>query len=262
MKPTKAFAHRAGHHHTPEEMHNDDVAHEHSDINIRAIVMVDGRRRDRVVAGTAVLMAGPVQLLEPQAAASDPKLSPLAMPATTMPPTTTASPAFGGAPEPQLMTNEPVASTRSGRPSGRAARPTAGSTRRRRRAHPDRRGEEADRRAGPAGAAGSGDRRAPRHAGRRVASRRRDASYERLPAAGSASGPAPPRAGGGQDGARVNGSGLRVRGDGTGSWSNEKEGSAMSVSRRAGSLPPARRIAQTPGSAGEPAIRRRRGRAS
>jgi hypothetical protein len=104
MKPTKASA--GGHHHSPEEMHNDDVAHEHSDINIGAlvwsVVIMFG-----VVAGTAVLMWLLFGFLESQAAARDPKVSPLARPATTMPPTTTASPFFGGAPEPKLMTGEP-----------------------------------------------------------------------------------------------------------------------------------------------------------
>ena len=35
MKPTS--------HHAPEEMHNDDTAHEHSDINVGALIVVDGR---------------------------------------------------------------------------------------------------------------------------------------------------------------------------------------------------------------------------
>ena len=108
MKPTSPPPRQtsAGHHHSPEEMHNDDVAHEHSDINIQAliwsiVVMF------AVVAGTAVLMAILFKFLESEAAARDPKLSPLAMPATTMPKTTNASPFFGGAPEPKLMTGEP-----------------------------------------------------------------------------------------------------------------------------------------------------------
>jgi len=88
-------------------MHNDDVAHEHSDINIaaltRSIVIMFG-----VVAGTAVLMWLLFGLLESQAAARDPTVSPLAMPATAMPPTTIATPFFGGAPEPRLMTGEPA----------------------------------------------------------------------------------------------------------------------------------------------------------
>ena len=87
-------------------MHNEDVAHEHVDVNITALVwsmvVMFG-----VVAGTAVLMLLLFNVLDSQATARDPKLSPLAMPSTAMPPTTTASPFFGGAPEPKLMTDEP-----------------------------------------------------------------------------------------------------------------------------------------------------------
>ena len=99
MKPTS--------HHAPEEMHNDDTAHEHSDINIGALTwsMV-------VMFGTVIFTAGLMYVLfgflERGAKARDPKLSPLAMPATVMPKSTTASPFFGSAPEPKLMTGEPA----------------------------------------------------------------------------------------------------------------------------------------------------------
>ena len=108
MKPTSAAAGHGGggHHHSPEEMQNDDVAHEHSDINIPALIW-SAVILAAVVSVTAILMLWLFNFLESQAAARDPKLSPLAMPATTMPPTTTASPFFGGAPEPKLMTGEP-----------------------------------------------------------------------------------------------------------------------------------------------------------
>jgi hypothetical protein len=105
MKPTNASAGR--HHHAPEEMHNDDVAHEHSDINIPALMWSAGILA-AVVGGTALLMLLLFNFLESEAAARDPKLSPLAMPSTTMPPTTTASPFFGGALDPKLMVNEPI----------------------------------------------------------------------------------------------------------------------------------------------------------
>jgi hypothetical protein len=94
------------HHHSPEEMHNDDVAHEESDIDIRALVL-SAVGMAVVVGMTAVLMWGLFGFLEEQAKANDPVLSPLAVPATAMPTTTTASPYFGGAPSPKLMTNEP-----------------------------------------------------------------------------------------------------------------------------------------------------------
>jgi hypothetical protein len=91
-----------------DELHNDDVAHEHSDINVRAIVM-SSVVIFVVCAATAVLVYGLFwYVLEPQAAQRDPKLSPLAMPSTTMPATTRTSPAFGSAPEPRLLTNEPA----------------------------------------------------------------------------------------------------------------------------------------------------------
>ena len=99
------------------------------------------------VIGTAVLMYGAVRaVLESQArSAGIPKLSPLAMPATAMPPTTTASPFFGGAPEPKLMTDEPSVPERS---ADRASRTQLHALRLdgpegRRRADSDRRGQEA-----------------------------------------------------------------------------------------------------------------------
>jgi hypothetical protein len=88
------------------DLHNDTTAHEESDINIRAVVSATV-----VVAvvclTTAVLMWGLFGLLERQAKARDPKLSPLAVPAATMPKTTTADPTFGNASDPKLLTNEP-----------------------------------------------------------------------------------------------------------------------------------------------------------
>jgi hypothetical protein len=95
------------HHHPPEEMHNADVAHEDSDVNLGAIgwsaVIVAV-----TCIGTAVFIYGLFWwVFITQADARDPKLSPLAMPATVMPNTTNASPEFGSAPEPRLLTNEP-----------------------------------------------------------------------------------------------------------------------------------------------------------
>ena len=102
MKPTKG-----SHGHSSDERHNDDVAHEHSDINIPALawsmVIMFG-----TVIGTAVLMFLLFNFLEGQAAARDPKQSPLAMPATNMPRTTVPTTFFGGARDPKLMTDEPT----------------------------------------------------------------------------------------------------------------------------------------------------------
>lgn len=112
MKPTNPASRPAGgghgSHHSPDEMHNDDTAHEHSDINIPALVWSMVIMFGTVI-GTAILMYLLMFfVLEPRAVARDKKLSPLAMPATIMPPTTVASPFFGSAPEPRLMTVEPM----------------------------------------------------------------------------------------------------------------------------------------------------------
>jgi hypothetical protein len=117
MRPTSPGGH--GGHHDPhaassrqaaapsdDELHNDDVAHEHSDVNIRAIV-VSATVIAAVCLVTAGLMYGLMAVLEDQARKRDPQLSPLAIPATNMPRTTRESPAFGSAPEPKLLTNEP-----------------------------------------------------------------------------------------------------------------------------------------------------------
>jgi hypothetical protein len=99
MKPTSA--------HAPGELTNPGVAHETSDVNVSAILWFAA-----IVAITtmvcAVVVWGLFNFMESQAAARDPKLSPLAMPAATMPARTTASPFFGNGPAPQLMTDEPA----------------------------------------------------------------------------------------------------------------------------------------------------------
>ncbi len=100
MKPTDA-------HDAPEaEPHNPGVAHESSDVNVRAILMFAG---GLVTVGIVVhvamwLLFG---LFEKQAAAADPAVSPMAAPVTVMPRTTAGSPYFGGAAGPQLVTDEP-----------------------------------------------------------------------------------------------------------------------------------------------------------
>jgi hypothetical protein len=104
MTPTSGGGH---HHHPPEELINEGVAHETSDVNVRAILGFAG-----IIVVVTVVCAVIVwiffDVLESQAAARDPKMSPLARPATQMPNTTTASPYFGGASRPQLVTNEPA----------------------------------------------------------------------------------------------------------------------------------------------------------
>jgi hypothetical protein len=81
---------------SPDELHNPDVAHEHSDINVRAIILfLAGLTVVGLVAAGA--MWGVFVILDNQAAKNDPALSPLATPAGQLPP------------EPRLITNEPAA---------------------------------------------------------------------------------------------------------------------------------------------------------
>jgi len=97
----------AGHDDNP--LHNEDVAHEHSDVNVRAI-LIFLLVLTTVVGLSAAAMGGVFVLLERQAAKNDPPLSPLAMPAVEMPKTTTGSATFGNvATGPRLLANEPLA---------------------------------------------------------------------------------------------------------------------------------------------------------
>jgi hypothetical protein len=88
-------------------MHNEGVGHEHGDIDIRAIV-VSIVVLFVICTTVAALMAGLFKVFEYRAVTNDPPVSPVARPATVMP-RTTASPAFGAAAGPRLLTNEPVA---------------------------------------------------------------------------------------------------------------------------------------------------------
>jgi hypothetical protein len=109
-RPLGASAgHAPGHgHHDPAELHNEGVAHEHSDVDVRRILTA-AVGLAIVIGAAVVLMSGMFWFLERQAQAKDPPLSPLAIPAAQMPRTTTASPFFGTATgAPQLLTNEPT----------------------------------------------------------------------------------------------------------------------------------------------------------
>jgi hypothetical protein len=76
-------------------LHNPETAHEHSDVNVRAVIyFLAGLSAVCVVAAAA--MWGLFVLLEGQAARVDPALSPLATPAGQLPP------------EPRLLTDEPA----------------------------------------------------------------------------------------------------------------------------------------------------------
>ena len=74
---------------------NEQVDHEHSDINVRKVLMF-GAGLIAVTVVCQLLVWALFGMLERQAAANDPQLSPLAIPAGKLPP------------EPQLQTNEPA----------------------------------------------------------------------------------------------------------------------------------------------------------
>ena len=102
MKPTSGHVH-----HPPEELHNEGVDHDKSDVNVRAIFSFAGIVAV-VTAVCAVIVWGLFGVWTREAAGRDPKLSPLAAPAVIMPRTTAASPYFGSATGPQLMVDEPA----------------------------------------------------------------------------------------------------------------------------------------------------------
>jgi len=87
--------------------YNPDVDHEHSDVNIRAVIG-SAIILTVVVIVSQVLMWGLFEVFESQAKANDPVVSPLARPVADMPRTTQGSPFFnpsvGG---PQLLVDEP-----------------------------------------------------------------------------------------------------------------------------------------------------------
>lgn len=108
--PTR-FDDGVAHHHwgDHDELHNEDVAHEHSDINVRAI-LTSAVILIVVAAVSHVIIWLLFGWLERGAMAVDMEVSPLAPAATEMPANTVATPEFAvGATGPQLLTNEPMA---------------------------------------------------------------------------------------------------------------------------------------------------------
>ena len=83
------------HHYTAAELHNEDVAHEHSDFNLR-LILLSGVGIVVLMGISAVAMWVLFNVLDRQAAVNDPPLSPLALPAGQLPPV------------PRLLTNEPA----------------------------------------------------------------------------------------------------------------------------------------------------------
>jgi hypothetical protein len=84
-----------GPHHGPDDPTNPDVLHETSDVNVR-VILASGAGMVVVAVIAAIAMYVLFRVLEAQAAANDPQLSPLAMPANQLPPA------------PRLQTNEPA----------------------------------------------------------------------------------------------------------------------------------------------------------
>lgn len=98
---------RSAHAHPGGGLDNTEVAHEHSDVNVRALI---GFTVGLFVVAAIVhiLMWGLFVLFERRAAQNDPPLSPMARPATEMPPNTLGKPFLGPKEGPQLLTNEPA----------------------------------------------------------------------------------------------------------------------------------------------------------
>ena len=73
-----------GHHYTDEEMHNEGVAHEHAEVEIRTILAFTAALA-LVIAAAAGLMYGLFVVLEKHAESRDPQVSPLAPPPNQTP---------------------------------------------------------------------------------------------------------------------------------------------------------------------------------
>jgi hypothetical protein len=84
-------------------LYNEDVAHEHSDVNVRALLL-SAVGLAVVVAACAGIVYGLFNVFERQAAANDRVVTPLARPAAPYPDSDLAP----GRPQPSLLTNEPA----------------------------------------------------------------------------------------------------------------------------------------------------------
>jgi hypothetical protein len=95
-----------GHHYDP--MHNEDVAHEHSDVSVNRILW-SAVVLTVVAAVVHIVVYFMMGWLDRAAAANDPQVTPLAIQAPQLPRSTTEAPTFGNAASPQLLTNEYMA---------------------------------------------------------------------------------------------------------------------------------------------------------
>jgi hypothetical protein len=100
-----AAEHGGGHAYTADEMHNEGVAHEDRDVDVRAVLTFGGIVAVVTIVCGVVVWGGFV-FLEKQAAARDPRLSPLVRPAVQMPRTTAESPIFSKSASAPLVTDE------------------------------------------------------------------------------------------------------------------------------------------------------------
>jgi hypothetical protein len=90
-----------------DERDNPDVVHEHSDVNVRALI--GSAIGLFVVIGIVfVLMWGLLGFFQRQASQNDPPQSPLSRPAVEMPASLVGNPFFGPSEGPQLLTSEPT----------------------------------------------------------------------------------------------------------------------------------------------------------
>jgi hypothetical protein len=93
---TSTDPHSLGHDGGEDGLHNPDVAHEESDVDVGTVLRFGGGLFVTVVV-CAVIVGGVFRLFERQASARDPQISPVARPAGQLPP------------GPRLETNEPAA---------------------------------------------------------------------------------------------------------------------------------------------------------
>jgi hypothetical protein len=105
MTPTDP-RHGAGHQGHGDVLNNPEVTHEHSDVDVAAILGFAGATAVIAIV-SAVAMWGMFILLENQAQARDPEPSPVAVPATPLPLSSNDQPAFAVGPEPRLLIREP-----------------------------------------------------------------------------------------------------------------------------------------------------------
>ena len=136
------------HHYTEAELHNPDVAHEATDIDIRAVLLFAvGLAIVTVVSasscGACSGSSRTARLRATQGVAA--RAAGAGMPRHTQSP-------FRRRAATQLLTNEPAALRKFRTARSQALEGTAGSTRTRRRAHPDRGSEEAAPRSADSGA--------------------------------------------------------------------------------------------------------------